>query len=125
MYLVLGGTGKTGRRVADRLKHLDHDVRISSRSNDPPFDWNDARTWSGALEGVRRAYITYQPDLAVPGARECIEGFTAAAEKAGVEKLVLLSGKGETEAERCEEIVKASRISWTIVPGQLVPPELQ
>ncbi|MBT6145534.1 MAG: SnoaL-like domain-containing protein [Gemmatimonadetes bacterium] len=115
MHLILGGTGKTGRRVATRLTQLGHRIRIGSRTGDPRFDWNDAETWAGALEGVRRAYVTYQPDLAVPGARECIQGFTSEAARAGVEKLVLLSGKGETEAEQCEEIVKSSGVAWTVV----------
>ena len=43
--LVLGGTGKTGRRVADRLRARGVAVRIGSRSGEPPFDWEDRDTW--------------------------------------------------------------------------------
>jgi uncharacterized protein YbjT (DUF2867 family) len=34
--LVLGGTGKTGRRVAERLTARGLPVRIGSRSGEPP-----------------------------------------------------------------------------------------
>jgi uncharacterized protein YbjT (DUF2867 family) len=115
MHLILGGTGKTGRRVADRLTGLGHQVRIGSRRAEPSFDWHDADTWPAALAGVERVYITFQPDLAVPGARACIRDFSATAVDAGVEKLVLLSGKGEEEAEHCEQMVRSAGADWTIV----------
>ncbi|WP_411028804.1 NmrA family NAD(P)-binding protein [Spongiimicrobium sp. 3-5] len=113
--LVIGGTGKTGRRVVNGLKNLGHNVRIGSRSNNPSFDWSDPSTFSGALKGMDRAYITYYPDLAVPGAKEAIDTLTQAALKEGLEKVVLLSGKGEQEAERCEEIVANSGLNYTLV----------
>ncbi len=60
-------------------------------------------------------YITFQPDLAVPGALEAIEGLTKEAKRSGLRKLVLLSGKGEREAELCEQVVIHSGIDFTIV----------
>ena len=113
--LVLGGTGKTGRRVVEKLQQRGFNVRIGSRGATPKFDWEDTSTWSEALEGIDSVYITYQPDLAVPGAKEAIEGLTKEAKNQGVQKLVLLSGKGEREAELCEEIVKNSGLDYTIV----------
>lgn len=113
--LVLGGKGKTGRRVAERLTKIGHNVRIGSRNETPSFDWENSETWSGAVEGMNMVYITFQPDLAVPGALQAIEGFTATAVKAGIKKLVLLSGKGEKEAELCEQAIMKSGIDWTIV----------
>ncbi len=113
--LVLGGTGKTGRRVVEQLQQRGYHVRIGSRGANPKFDWEDTSTWSAALEGIDSVYITYQPDLAVPGAKEAIEGLTKEAKKKGIQKLVLLSGKGEREAELCEEIVMNSGIDYTIV----------
>ncbi|MBT8180945.1 MAG: NAD(P)H-binding protein [Eudoraea sp.] len=113
--LVLGGKGKTGRRVASRLVEKGQTVRIGSRSENPSFDWDDLSTWEGALQGMESVYITFQPDLAVPGAKEAIEGFTNLAVKSGVRKVVLLSGKGEQEAEECERIVMNSGLDWTIV----------
>ena len=113
--LVLGGKGKTGRRVASRLVEKGQTVRIGSRSEDPSFDWEDPSTWEGALQGMESVYITFQPDLAVPGAKEAIDGFTSQAVKSGVRKVVLLSGKGEQEAEECERIVMNSGLDWTVV----------
>ncbi len=113
--LVIGGTGKTGRKVAERLTKLDQIVRIGSRSGSPAFNWEDSSTWSTALKGMDKIYITFQPDLAVPGALEAIEGLTKEAKKSGIKKLVLLSGKGEQEAELCEQVVINSGIDYTIV----------
>ena len=113
--LVLGGKGKTGRRVASRLVEKGQTVRIGSRSEEPSFDWEDPSTWEGALQGMESVYITFQPDLAVPGAKEAIEGFTSQAVMSGVRKVVLLSGKGEQEAEECERIVMNSGLDWTVV----------
>jgi uncharacterized protein YbjT (DUF2867 family) len=113
--LVIGGTGKTGRRVAEKLTKLSQHVRIGSRNNNPSFDWDNPSTYSEALKGMDRAYITYYPDLAVPGAKEAINNLTETALKSGLEKVVLLSGKGEKEAEACEEIVANSGLNYTLV----------
>lgn len=113
--LVIGGTGKTGRRVAEKLIKLNQNVRIGSRNNSPSFDWENTTTYSEALKGIDRAYITYYPDLAVPGAKEAINTLTEIALKSGLEKVVLLSGKGEKEAEACEEIVANSGLNYTLV----------
>ena len=113
--LVIGGTGKTGRRVVKKLTEQNHSVRIGTRSNDPAFDWDDPSTYAEALKGMDRAYIVYYPDLAVPGAKKAITKLTDEAIKAGLEKVVLLSGKGETEAEACEEIVANSGLNYTLV----------
>ncbi len=113
--LVIGGTGKTGRRVVENLKKQNHNVRVGSRSNTPSFDWDNTDTYAQALKGMDRAYITYYPDLAVPGAKEAIAALTKVALKEGLEKVVLLSGKGETEAEACEDIVANSGLNYTLV----------
>jgi uncharacterized protein YbjT (DUF2867 family) len=113
--LVIGGTGKTGRRVADRLVEAGHKVRIGSRTVTLPFDWEQQDTWERVLQGVKAAYVAYQPDLAVPGALETIEAFFDRAIASGVEKLVLLSGRGEVEAERAEQALQATSVDWTIL----------
>jgi uncharacterized protein YbjT (DUF2867 family) len=113
--LVIGGTGKTGRRVAERLLALGRETRIASRSTTPAFDWNDQSTWGVALAGVSAAYITYAPDLAIPGAAAAIRALVALAVEKGVQRLVLLSGRGEEEAQACERIVQESGVTWTIV----------
>lgn len=113
--LVLGGTGKTGARVVSRLMQLDLPVRIGSRNADIPFDWENRDTWKPALQDIHAVYIAFQPDLALPGAIEIINAFSAMAVESGVKKLVLLSGRGEAEAQACEKIIMNSKADWTIV----------
>ncbi|MFI6869942.1 NmrA family transcriptional regulator [Nocardia sp. NPDC050406] len=113
--MVLGGTGKTGRRVVARLVALGVSVRVGARGADIPFDWGDRSGWRAVLGGVEAVYLAYQPDLAMPGAPSDIKAFTAAARAAGVRRVVLLSGRGEPEARECEGIVLASRLEVTIV----------
>ncbi|MCM4152418.1 NmrA family transcriptional regulator [Arenibacter sp. N53] len=113
--LVIGGTGKTGRKVVKRLIKAGHKVRIGSRSASPAFDWEQPETWSESLKGIDKVYITFQPDLAVPGALEAIEKLIKKAKQSRVKKVVLLSGKGEREAELCEQVVIHSGLDYTIV----------
>lgn len=113
--LVTGGTGKTGRRGVERLKTRGIPVRVGSRAGDPPFDWENPETWAGAIDGIDTVYITFQPDLAVPGARKAIADFTSQAVKGGIQKMVLLSGRGEKKAELCERVVIDAGADWTIV----------
>jgi len=113
--LVLGGTGKTGRRVAERLHGQGVPLRIGSRSAEVPFEWNEPSTWAPVLQDITSVYIVYYPDLAVPGAADAIQAFTDRAVQNGVQHLVLLAGRGEEEADRCERIVQASGVDWTIL----------
>jgi uncharacterized protein YbjT (DUF2867 family) len=113
--LVLGANGKTGRRVRQRLEAAGVPVRAGSRRGSPPFDWDDAATWGPVLAGARSAYVTFQPDVAIPGALETVTAFFAAARDHGVKRLVLLSGRGEEEAVAAEEALKASSADWTVL----------
>jgi len=113
--LVLGGTGKTGRRVVERLTARGLPTRVGSRSGEPAFDWEDRATWAPALEGVDKAYISYYPDLAMPGAVERVGAFAELAVKRGTRRLVLLAGRGEPEAEEAEEAARAAGGDLTIV----------
>ena len=113
--LVIGATGKTGARVATKLEALGHTVRRGSRNSATPFDWDAPETWPAALAGVRAAYVTYFPDLAFPGAVEKLEALCEAAVAAGVQHLVLLSGRGEHHARLGEAVVRNSGTAFTIV----------
>jgi uncharacterized protein YbjT (DUF2867 family) len=113
--LVIGGTGKTGRRVAARLRERGVAVRIGSRSGSPPFEWKDRATWAPAVHGASAAYVAYSPDLAMPGAPEAIADFARVALDGGTRRLVLISGRGEAEAQRAEQELQASGADWTIV----------
>ncbi|TCK18238.1 uncharacterized protein YbjT (DUF2867 family) [Thiogranum longum] len=113
--LIIGKNGKTGSRVNQRLQALGYATRPVSRSTQPAFDWNNPATWQSAIEGTQVAYVTYQPDLAVPGAASTIRAFVQIAAQAGVQHIVLLSGRGEQGAERAEAILKSSGLAWNIV----------
>ena len=113
--VIIGGNGKTGARVNARLQSLGYSTRPVSRSTTPAFDWDNPETWRAVLKGTRAAYVTYQPDLAVPRAESAIKAFVKMAIENGLEHVVLLSGRGEEGAQRAEEILKASGISWNIV----------
>ena len=115
LILVLGATGKTGRRVAANLEAQGIPVRHGSRQATPSFDWNNEATWDACLDGVQAVYINYAPDLAMPGATDSIQTLVDKATRSGVKRLVLLSGRGEEEAQACERIVQNSGIAWTIV----------
>ncbi|WP_439636277.1 NmrA family NAD(P)-binding protein [Oceanicaulis sp.] len=113
--LITGATGKTGGRVAQILAEQGHPIRLGSRRADISFDWNQPDTWPAALDGVKAVYIAYAPDLAVPGAVSTITRFVDAAAKQGVQRLVLLSGRGEAEAQACERIVLNSGLEASVV----------
>ena len=97
-YVVLGSRGKTGGRVAQRLRALGYDVVEASRSTPQRFDWDDPATWEPTLAGATGLYATYFPDLAAPGAHETVGRLAAVARAAGIERAALLSGRGEPAA---------------------------
>lgn len=113
--LVIGSSGKTGRRVVSRLTERGIPVRRGSRHAEPAFDWEDSRTWAPAVRGARAIYLTYAPDLAVPGAVDAVRLLTDLAREAGVQQVALLSGRGEAEAQAAELVVRESGIPWTIL----------
>lgn len=96
------GDQVAGRRVLSALHHRGLNVRGVSRSTELPFDWADESTWSAALDGIDRAYVTYAPDIAVPGAVERVGALVELAVAKGIRRIVLLTGRGEEEAQRGE-----------------------
>jgi uncharacterized protein YbjT (DUF2867 family) len=115
MTVVVGASGKTGRRVMQRLQAGGVPARGASRSGDVPFDWDDRSTWAPALRGATAAYVSFFPDLAVPGAPEAIGALAEEALERDVRRLVLLSGRGEEEAQRAEQVLQRAGIEWTVV----------
>jgi uncharacterized protein YbjT (DUF2867 family) len=113
--LVLGGTGKTGRRIVSRLRDRGLPVRVGSRAGDPVFDWEEEATWGPALDGVSAVYLSYQPDLAVPPAAERVGAVARLAAERGIERQVLISGRGEEEAQRSERVVREASPTATVV----------
>ena len=112
---IVGKTAKTGLRVEQRLQALGYATRGVARSTSPAFDWEDRSTWRAAMEGTRAAYVTFYPDLAVPGAEQKISEFLDLAKQAGLEHVVLLSGRGEKGAERAEAVLANSGLDWNVV----------
>lgn len=117
--LITGGTGKTGRRIAERLAAAGQAIRIGSRRGQPAFDWEDAGGWEAALQGVRAVYMSYYPDLLAPEALGRIEAFSRLAGSLGVQRLVLLSGRNEPAAQAAEQVVmrvaQQAGADWTIL----------
>ncbi len=113
--LVIGKTAKTGLRVEQRLHSLGYSTRGVSRSSSPTFNWEDSTTWRKALEGTQSAYVTFYPDLAIPSAEDTIREFVEAAKDAGLQHLVMLSGRGEQGAQRAEKVLMNSGLAWNVV----------
>ncbi len=113
--LVIGGTGKTGKRVVERLTEAGKSYRLGTPDADVPFDWYDDTTWDAALQNIKSVYSVFYPDYSVPHGLQIFEKFIIRAKQAGVEHIVLLSGRNEQEAEEAEQLVIHSGIDWTVV----------
>ena len=91
--LITGGTGKTGRRLAERLRRASLAHRVASKRGGPPgsapFDWTDATTWNEALDGVSAVYLVAPPSAGDPA--PVMIDFVARALGLGVTRFVLLS----------------------------------
>ncbi|MGR3934095.1 NAD(P)H-binding protein [Streptomyces sp. BRA346] len=116
--LILGATGKTGRRIAARLRLRGTPVRAASRSSGTRFDWSDPGSWDAALRGIAAVYVVAP---SVPGP---VHEFVARAEAAGVRRLVLLSGHGADtwgdstfglDMRSAEDAVRGSALEWTVL----------
>lgn len=113
--VVLGGTGKTGRRVAAGLAARGVPARVASRSGAVPFDWERPEGWGAALDGATAVYAAYSPDLAAPGAMDAMRALGRVCASRGVERLVLLSGRGEPQAQASESALRASLDGVTVL----------
>jgi uncharacterized protein YbjT (DUF2867 family) len=91
--LVLGGTGKTGTRVARRMTELGHSVRTAARHGaDARFDWDDHATHRTAVDGVDRVYLV-APVMRTRFAAQ-VSAFLDLAEAVGVQHITYLSAYG-------------------------------
>ncbi|MGW6270459.1 NAD(P)H-binding protein [Streptomyces sp. NPDC055060] len=117
LILVLGATGKTGRRLVARLRDQGRAVRAASRSGETRFDWTDRATWAPALDGVSALYLVGPPTP------EPIADFVDQAAAAGVRRFVILSGRGvevfgdsfEPSMAEAERVVRAAGVDWTVI----------
>ena len=113
--VLVGGLGKTGGRVRERLAARGIAARPASRGTSPAFDWTERATWGPALAGASAAYVAYQPDLAVPHAADDIAAFADTAASVGVGHIVLLSGRGEDGAVASEARLRAAPVEHTVL----------
>ncbi|SFR23117.1 Uncharacterized conserved protein YbjT, contains NAD(P)-binding and DUF2867 domains [Lentzea waywayandensis] len=113
--LVLGATGKTGRRVVRTLEAAGLTPRKASRATG--FDWNDPSTWKPFLHGATATYLIAPEDPTLAAQ------FTELAAASGVRRLVLLSGRGLDKTppdvfqsmHAAEKAVRASDFTWTVL----------
>ena len=113
--LVTGASGMTGSRIAARLADRGYAVRRGGRKATPAFDWNDPSSWDACLDDVASVYINYCPDTRVGSATGTVAAFVDRARRLGVGRFVMLTGRGESEAQECERIVLTSGAEATIV----------
>ena len=73
--LVLGGTGKTGRRVVQRLTAQGWPTRVGSRSGGAALRLGRPGDLGTCAAGCGPVYVSYYPDVAVPGASDAIASF--------------------------------------------------
>jgi len=124
--LVIGATGKTGRRITSRLTELGHPVRAGARTPAPPregvepvhFDWYDPSTYGPALDGVDRVHVI--PPAGRLDHAPHVAAFLAAARDAGVGRVVLMTARGvdasdEIPLRQNELAVQASGLAHTIL----------
>jgi uncharacterized protein YbjT (DUF2867 family) len=119
--LLLGGTGKTGRRVAHHLTAAGHPVRTAARTGgDVRLDLDSPATWGDALDGIGAVYVV-EPGGAQPGPGRRVPAFVARAVAAGARRVVLLSAHGVDAAPAshplrvAEDAVRSSGAAWTIL----------
>jgi uncharacterized protein YbjT (DUF2867 family) len=123
--LVLGASGKTGRRIVPRLEQRGARVKAAHRSGPTPFDWADQSTWKAALAGVDAVYMVDPAyvDLGdAPGGHstELIARFGELARNAGAARVVLLSARdlsrlGDPELIASEGAIQTTGLDWTIL----------
>lgn len=119
--LVTGATGTVGRRVVEQLlergEHVRALTRDPARADFPDGvdvvrgDLTDPASLGPALDGVSGLHlITFGGELFAP--LETAEEILALARKAGVRRVTVLHGGGETPMETA---VRASDFAWTVV----------
>ncbi|GAA3001593.1 NmrA family protein [Streptomyces fulvorobeus] len=123
---MIGGTGKTGRRVVAGLRARGVETRAASRSGETPFDWADRSTWRPALAGAGAVYIV-PLDVSPSPTPALVEEAVAS----GVRRIVLLSARGvdvpgyfgasydgNGPHMESETAVRGSGVEWTVLrPG--------
>ncbi|MBM9506192.1 NAD(P)H-binding protein [Actinacidiphila acididurans] len=116
--VVLGGSGKVGRRLMDELTARGHLAVAASRGSTTRFDWHDPATWPGAVAGADGVFVVG------PGSArdwsDRLTGFLETAAAASVRHAVLLSARGVEflpggAVDRAEQALAGGPVAWTIL----------
>lgn len=117
--LLIGGTGKVGRRLESALRRRGHRVRIASRrAGDVEFDWAEPETYDRAVAGVEAMFII-GPGSATDWS-PLLRDLLARAAEAGVHRAVLLSARGVEfhpggAVDRAEHALREGPVPWVIL----------
>jgi len=119
--LVLGGTGKTARRLLPLLRERGVRARPASRNPDGDgavrFDWYDEATWGPALEGADGVYLV--PPAFDPAPERAMIPFLERAAADGVRRGVLLSALGVEHGpevgQRAVELALAATVPEAVI----------
>jgi len=117
-HLILGGSGKVGRRLTQLLDLAGDPTRPVSRSTATVFDWHDESTWPPALDGVTSMFVVgpgsssdWSPQLT---------RLLDLAHHLGTEHVVLLSARAveflpDGAVGRAEQALQRGPIPWTVL----------
>lgn len=122
--LVIGATGKTGRRLVPLLRARGLAVRAASRSPREGvvgFAWEDASTHRRALDGVDAVYLI--PPALIENPVPLVAPFLQSAAALGVRQVALLSSMGagfpgepsSSGRRQLEGLVQDCGLAWTIL----------
>jgi uncharacterized protein YbjT (DUF2867 family) len=117
-FLILGGTGKVGRRLAPSLTRAGHVARAASRHGSTRFDWRDAATWPRALAGTDGLFIVGPGSAADWSPR--LASLLSMARSSGATHAVLLSARGSEllpggAVATAERALQEGPLPWTIL----------
>jgi uncharacterized protein YbjT (DUF2867 family) len=123
-FLILGGTGKVGRRLTSALLEAGHDPRPATRHAAVRFDWADESTWPNALAGADGRAGVGGLFIVGPGSATDwsprLSRLLAAAKTAGAGHAVLLSARAVEflpggAVDRAEQALRDGPLPWTIL----------
>jgi ergot alkaloid biosynthesis protein len=117
--LITGGIGKTGSRLASRLRERGLVPRIASRTAGEGltrFDWMDSATFAPAVEGIESVYLV-APATADP--LMAMRPFLDVALRSGVQRLVFLSSSSLEEGGpmhgQVHQYIKQNAPTWVVL----------
>jgi uncharacterized protein YbjT (DUF2867 family) len=117
-FLILGGTGKVGRRTARILDQAGHTARVVGRSTPMRFDWNAPETWGPALHDTDGVFVV-GPGSATDWS-PLLTALLETASAGGTRHVVLLSARAveflpDGNVARAEEALRRAALPWTIL----------